>query len=493
MSEYEKIKELGRGTYGTVYLAKRITDDVIVAIKRLYTDYTKHNGILCLRELEMAITSRHPNLAIANRVIHGTPFAQISPRKKYRTDKIYLEFSVALCDLEYLLSKMELPPFLAHIAMKEISSGLEYLHSRGIMHRDIKPNNVLVYTDEEEEHMSFKLADFGAAKPIAKMDKHTPKLFYIEYRAPELLLKKEEYTFAPDVWALGCMFVEIVTGKAAFPIPGKKLPRLQQLEKIIDVLGTSPGLIRIAKEQEEKIVIEPKNVPNNKGLLGLVRGVKEKYFDSLANSDIWIPEWHNWFGILRKMLETDPNKRATMQQVVTTLGSNPTPATIVNTKITIRNCPCRTETLDLLKRCKLEPGWYDHCVDLVNRITYLANYNPKHLTVAVVSIVSKYWAIELAPKLPEMLPEHTCKSFRGKQLEDYELQLVRDVLEYTIHRPLLCDYLDGRVPRHVLREAAEAPASNGSTVEEVAARLLTHYSPKNTTDKSSNTDKSRSV
>jgi len=491
MTEYEKLRELGRGTYGTVYLAKRYKDGVVVAIKRLYTDYTKHNGILCLRELEMAVTSKHPNLAVASRVIHGTPFSLVSPRKKYRTDKIYLEFDVAMCDLEYLLSKIELPPSAVHSAMKEIASALEYLHSKGIMHRDIKPNNVLVYTDDEEEYMTFKLADFGAAKPLVETDKHTPKLFYIEYRAPELLLKKDDYSFAPDVWALGCMFIEMTTRRAAFPAQGKKPARLQQLQKVIDVLGVSDALIRMAREEE--VVLENKRVPGNKGLLSLLKGVKERCFDGSAGNISGIPPWHVWVSMLKRMLDTDPTKRITMREIVTIIGCTPTHPAALSTKITIRHCPCRSETLDLLKHCKLEPGWYDHCVDLVNRITYLANYNPKRLCTALVNIVSKYWAIELAPRLSEMLPEHTCKSFRGKQLEDFELQLVRDVLEYTIHRPLLCDYLAGKVSRSVVKEAAESPTSNGSTVEELAIRLIAQYVPIPINKQTTNTDRSRSV
>jgi serine/threonine protein kinase len=485
-AEYHKERELGRGTYGTVYLASKPSPDhegerERVAVKRLYTDSrdrARHAGIVCLRELEMAVCYRHPNVASASLVLHASPFhSQLSPRRGYRTDRVYLEFPLALCDLEYALEHQSFDAGTMKDAMVQISRGLAYLHSRGVVHRDVKPNNVLLYVDDAGESIEFRLGDFGAATVVSAREKNTPKHYYIEYRAPELLLKSRSYGLEPDVWALGCVFVEIVTRASPFAT-SESTPGVTQLRRIVRVLGASSALLELAAAQRVDLTDRrsPEAGPKRRrpeGLASVLR--KAGAADRMAFDAAGGPSWDAWLALVTRMLDTDPATRATMPQVLSMLGddasSEPADAG-ERTVLTIRTCPCRTEALRLLKLSALSEREYDHCVDIVNRVTYATNHMAKRLVAAVVSIVSKYWSIELAPSLGSLLPKEIGRNYRSKALEEYELTLVRDVLEYRVYRPLLSDLTRGQVSRERVVEVAESQASNGLCAEELAAQLI---------------------
>ncbi|KAK5048771.1 serine/threonine protein kinase, CMGC, CDC2/CDK subfamily, partial [Cryomyces antarcticus] len=110
--------------------------------------------------------------------------------------------------------------------------GLDYLHRRGVLHRDIKAANILVSNTGQ-----LKLADFGLARFYAKRQKldYTNRVITIWYRSPELLLGETKYGPAVDIWSAACVLVEIFTKHAIFPGDGGEI---NQLDKIYNVLGT---------------------------------------------------------------------------------------------------------------------------------------------------------------------------------------------------------------------------------------------------------------
>ena len=174
MGEYTKLKRLGEGTFGLIYLAKKPSNnngsDDLVAIKRLLTEQhrtgARQQGIICLRELQLTISCQHPNIVSAINIHHESPFTALTPRRGYRTDKVYLELEVALCDMEKLLQDYKVDMEILKDSLSQIASAIDYLHSRNIMHRDIKPKNVLV-----NEKGEIKLCDFGHSK-ILESGKH---------------------------------------------------------------------------------------------------------------------------------------------------------------------------------------------------------------------------------------------------------------------------------------------------------------------------------
>lgn len=115
--------------------------------------------------------------------------------------------------------------------MKQLMEGLSFIHSKKICHRDLKPDNVLL-----DEGKNVKICDFGSSKAMEKGGRHIPHIVNKYYRAPELLCCRADYDFAIDVWAAGCILVEMFTKEVLFP---GKSEGLQMLE-IIAILGTPP-------------------------------------------------------------------------------------------------------------------------------------------------------------------------------------------------------------------------------------------------------------
>jgi CTD kinase subunit alpha len=127
---------------------------------------------------------------------------------------------------------------------KQLFEGLDYLHRRGVLHRDIKAANILVSNTGQ-----MKIADFGLARFYAKRSSldYTNRVITIWYRSPELLLGETQYGAAVDVWSAACVLVEIFTKHAIFPGDGGEI---NQLDKIYNVLGTPtiqdwPGIVEM--------------------------------------------------------------------------------------------------------------------------------------------------------------------------------------------------------------------------------------------------------
>jgi mitogen-activated protein kinase 7 len=115
----------------------------------------------------------------------------------------------------------------------QILRGLKYIHSANVLHRDLKPGNLLVNADCE-----LKICDFGLARGFSNAPDHTAFMTeYVAtrwYRAPEIMLSFQNYTKAIDIWSVGCIFAEMLGGKVLFP--GKDY--VHQLNLILNILGT---------------------------------------------------------------------------------------------------------------------------------------------------------------------------------------------------------------------------------------------------------------
>ncbi|KAH9745851.1 protein kinase domain-containing protein [Citrus sinensis] len=201
---YKKIKKIGAGGYGEVYKCRNKVTGQKVAIKMM-TIQTEQEGVpsYIIREVSLLKELEHENIVRLLDVQSGW------------TD-VFLVFEYLDLDLHSFITrhKTTLNLLVIKAILKQILLGLAYCHSLKILHRDLKPNNLLI----DLKRNTVKLADFGLARAIGVPQKeYSRDCVYSPYKAPELLLGYTGYSTPIDVWAVGCIFAEMITGKPLFP------------------------------------------------------------------------------------------------------------------------------------------------------------------------------------------------------------------------------------------------------------------------------------
>jgi glycogen synthase kinase 3 beta len=220
---YTDTRVIGNGSFGVVYQAKLCETGELVAIKKVLQDKRFKN-----RELQIMRKLDHDN------IVKLRYFFYSSGDKK---DEVYLnlvlEFvpeTVYRVARHYSKNKQTLAPLLIKLYMYQLFRSLAYIHSVGICHRDIKPQNLLLDPDTGV----LKLCDFGSAKQLIRGEPNVSYICSRYYRAPELIFGATDYTSQIDVWSAGCVMAELLLGQPIFPGDSG----VDQLVEIIKVLGT---------------------------------------------------------------------------------------------------------------------------------------------------------------------------------------------------------------------------------------------------------------
>ncbi|KAF2841134.1 Pkinase-domain-containing protein [Patellaria atrata CBS 101060] len=213
---------VGSGTYGKVFKGIHVYTKDTVALKKIRMEGERDGfPVTAIREIKLLQSLNHDNIVKLHEVM-------------VERNDCFMVFEYLSHDLTGLLSHPNFTLEQAHKKdlAKQLFEGLDYLHRRGVLHRDIKAANILVSNTGQ-----LKLADFGLARFYAKRGKldYTNRVITIWYRSPELLLGETQYGPAVDIWSAACVMVEIFTGSAIFPGDGGEI---NQLEKIYNVLGT---------------------------------------------------------------------------------------------------------------------------------------------------------------------------------------------------------------------------------------------------------------
>jgi len=223
---YTNCKVIGNGSFGIVFQARMVNvpkEEEDIAIKKVLQDKRFKN-----RELQIMRLVKHPN------VVDLRAFFYSNGEKK---DEVYLNLvqeyvpeTVYRASRHYVKLKQPMPMLQIKLYMYQLLRSLAYIHSVGICHRDIKPQNLLLNPGTGV----LKLCDFGSAKILVQGEPNVSYICSRYYRAPELIFGATNYTTNIDIWSTGCVMAELMLGQPLFP--GES--GIDQLVEIIKVLGT---------------------------------------------------------------------------------------------------------------------------------------------------------------------------------------------------------------------------------------------------------------
>lgn len=234
IDRYRKISKLGEGTYGEVYKAIDTMTNETVAIKRIRLEH-EEEGVpgTAIREVSLLKELQHENIVELKSVIH-------------HNHRLHLIFEYAENDLKkYIDKNPNIDPRIVKSLALQLIRGVNFCHSRRCLHRDLKPQNLLLTAKPEApDKPILKIADFGLARAFGiPIRQFTHEIITLWYRPPEVLLGSRHYSTSVDVWGIACIWVEMLTRQALFPGDSE----IDQLFKIFEVMGlptdeTWPGV-----------------------------------------------------------------------------------------------------------------------------------------------------------------------------------------------------------------------------------------------------------
>ncbi|TWW54238.1 Cyclin-dependent kinase 1 [Takifugu flavidus] len=361
MEDYLKIEKIGEGTYGVVYKGRHKTTGQVVAMKKIRLE-SEEEGVpsTAVREVSLLQELKHPNVVRLLDVL-------------MQESRLYLIFEFLSMDLKKYLDSIPpgqyMDPMLVKSYLYQILEGIYFCHCRRVLHRDLKPQNLLI-----DNKGVIKLADFGLARAFGvPVRVYTHEVVTLWYRAPEVLLGSPRYSTPVDVWSTGTIFAELATKKPLFHGDSEidQLFRIFRCSvglcfsmRLTSQEGSRPRLDNgVSRVPEQTAAGRPKHCSAQVGPEG---GGNEP--DTLVlsseltlgtpNNDVWpdvesLPDYKNTFpkwksgnlsvknleknglDLLAKMLTYNPPKRISARQAMThpyfdDLDKSTLPSAIIN-------------------------------------------------------------------------------------------------------------------------------------------------------------------
>uniref|UniRef100_A0A8C9WS36 cyclin-dependent kinase n=1 Tax=Scleropages formosus TaxID=113540 RepID=A0A8C9WS36_SCLFO len=321
LETYVKLGKLGEGTYATVFKGRSKLTENLVALKEIRLEHEEGAPCTAIREVSLLKNLKHANIVTLHDIIH--------------TDRsLTLVFEYLDSDLKHYLDNCGnlMSMHNVKIFMFQLLRGLSYCHKRKILHRDLKPQNLLI-NDKGE----LKLADFGLARAKSVPTKtYSNEVVTLWYRPPDVLLGSTEYSTPIDMWGVGCILFEMATGRPMFPGSTVK----EELHLIFRLMGTPteetwPG---ITTSEEFRSYLFPQyraqplinHVPrlDTEGLdllsslllyetrerISAEASLRHPYFKSLGEQIHTLPDTSSVFSLREVQLQKDPGHRASVFQ-----------------------------------------------------------------------------------------------------------------------------------------------------------------------------------
>ena len=283
-SKYTRTSKLGEGTYGVVYRAKDQKGQEIYALKKIRLQ-AEEEGIpsTAIREISLLKELAHVNIVKLYEVLHN-------PKK------LTLVFEYVEQDLKKVIDKtngkgLDMP--LVKSYLYQLLRGVDHIHKNKVLHRDLKPQNLLITKDD-----IVKIADFGLARGYGiPVKNYTHEVVTLWYRPPDVLLGNKTYGTTVDMWSIGCIFAEMVSGKPLFTGNSES----DQLKKIFEIKGTPNDNYASSLKELSEWGVGDNNFENYPE-----KNMKE-LFPNLDSEGL---------DLLKKFLKLEPEKRTSAEEAL---------------------------------------------------------------------------------------------------------------------------------------------------------------------------------
>uniref|UniRef100_A0A8D0KU47 cyclin-dependent kinase n=1 Tax=Strix occidentalis caurina TaxID=311401 RepID=A0A8D0KU47_STROC len=322
LETYVKLDKLGEGTYATVFKGRSKLTENLVALKEIRLEHEEGAPCTAIREVSLLKNLKHANIVTLHDIIHTERSLTLVFEYLDNDLKQYLDNCGNLMSVHNV-----------KIFMFQLLRGLAYCHGRKILHRDLKPQNLLI-----NERGELKLADFGLARAKSVPTKtYSNEVVTLWYRPPDVLLGSTEYSTPIDMWGVGCIHYEMVTGRPMFPGSTVK----EELHLIFRLLGTPtedtwPGITSNEEfkaynftqyraqaliNHAPRYLLEQGRISHGglalyeaKGRISAEAALRHAYFKSLGERVHLLPDNVSIFSLKEIQLQKDPGYRGSAFQ-----------------------------------------------------------------------------------------------------------------------------------------------------------------------------------